>query len=185
MTRRDEIANIGEIDSVGSGDGQRLFINYCAQCHGSDAGGALGFPNLRDGEWLYGSSPEAIQTTILYGRQGAMPAWGAALGDQGVEEVTAYVMSLSGREVDTNLATAGQARFQAMCIACHGADGKGNQLLGAPDLTNDIWLYGGSKGAISQSIRMGRSGKMPAHKDFLGEDKVHLLAAYVYSLSQK
>lgn len=165
--------------------GQRLFINYCAQCHGSDAGGALGFPNLRDGEWLYGSSPEAIQTTILYGRQGAMPAWGAALGDQGVEEVTAYVMSLSGREVDTNLATAGQARFQAMCIACHGADGKGNQLLGAPDLTNDIWLYGGSKGAISQSIRMGRSGKMPAHKDFLGEDKVHLLAAYVYSLSQK
>lgn len=164
--------------------GQRLFINYCAQCHGSDAGGALGFPNLRDGEWLYGASPEAIKTSILYGRQGVMPAWGAALGDQGVQEVTAYVMSLSGREVDQNLAAAGQTRFQAMCIACHGAEGKGNPALGAPDLTNDIWLYGGSKGAIAQSIRDGRNGKMPAHKDFLGEDKVHLLTAYVYSLSQ-
>lgn len=165
--------------------GQRLFINYCAQCHGSDAGGALGFPNLRDNEWLYGSDPQAIKTTIMQGRQGAMPAWGAVLGDEGVEQVTAYVTSLSGREADSQMVQAGMQKYQTYCIACHGAEGKGNTALGAPDLTNDIWLYGGSKGAIAKTIRDGRSGRMPAHEEFLGNDKVHLLAAYVYSLSQK
>lgn len=164
--------------------GQRLFLNYCAQCHGSDARGALGFPNLRDEEWLYGSDPQAIKTTILDGRQGAMPAWGAVVGEQGVEELTAYVLTLAGRRADSRLAEAGRQKFTMYCVACHGADGTGNPMLGAPDLTNDIWLYGGSKGAIAKTIRDGRNGHMPAHRDFLGEDKVHLLAAYVYSLSQ-
>ena len=164
--------------------GQRLFTNYCATCHGADAGGGIGFPNLRNDDWLWGGSPEAIKTSILDGRQGVMPPWGEVLGDQGVEEVTAYVLSLNGREADPQLAEAGKARFDTMCIACHGMDGKGNQAMGAPDLTNNIWLYGGSPGAIRQSITQGRNGMMPAHRDFLGEDKAHVLAAYIYSLSQ-
>jgi len=164
--------------------GQRLFLNYCSSCHGSDAGGAVGFPNLTDNDWLYGGTPEAIQTTILNGRHGSMPAWGAVLGDQGVDEAAAYVMSLSGRDVDSAQAAAGKQRFDMMCAACHGVDGKGNTTIGAPNLTDKTWLYGGSPGAIKASIRNGRNGVMPAHKDFLGEDKVHVLAAYVYSLSQ-
>ncbi|MBD3671559.1 MAG: cytochrome-c oxidase, cbb3-type subunit III [Gammaproteobacteria bacterium] len=163
--------------------GQRLFLNYCSTCHGSDAGGATGFPNLADKHWLYGGSPEAIKTSIMNGRRGIMPPWGASLGDQGVEETAAYVMSLSGREVDSAKASAGKKHYQMMCVACHGANGTGNQALGAPDLTDSNWLYGGSPGAIKTSIRDGRNGVMPAHKEFLGEDKVHVLAAYVYSLS--
>ncbi|MGA7802755.1 MAG: cytochrome-c oxidase, cbb3-type subunit III [Gammaproteobacteria bacterium] len=163
--------------------GQRLFVTYCASCHGSDARGAPGFPNLTDNDWLHGGSPEAIQKTILDGRQGVMPAWKAVLGEQGVDQVAAYVMSLSGRPVDAELAEAGKAKFQTYCVACHGADGKGNQQIGAPNLTDNIWLYGGSPGTIKQTIADGRNGRMPAHRNFLGQDKVHLLAAYVYSLS--
>jgi cytochrome c oxidase cbb3-type subunit 3 len=164
--------------------GQRLFVNYCASCHGSDAGGGPGFPNLRDGDWLYGSDPAAIETSILDGRSGVMPAWGAVLQDQGVDEVTAYVMTLSGRDADATKAAAGQKHFATYCAACHGADGTGNTALGAPNLTDDTWLYGGSAGVIRQTITAGRNGRMPAHRDFLGEDKVHLLATYVYSLSK-
>jgi len=164
--------------------GQRLFLNYCATCHGSDAGGGAGFPNLRDKDWLYGGSAEAIKTSIMQGRRGMMPPWGAALGEQGVDEVTTYVMSLGGRQVDAAKAAAGKSRFNMMCVACHAADGSGNQAMGAPNLTDKVWLYGGSEKAIQASIRDGRSGVMPAHKDFLGEDKVHVLAAYVYSLSK-
>ena len=163
--------------------GARLFANYCTTCHGSDAGGAPGFPSLRDGDWLYGGDPETIKQSILSGRAGRMPAWEAALGRQGLFEVTEYVLSLSGRKVNVNAAKAGEARFKQMCAACHGADGKGNQALGAPDLTDNIWLYGGSQKTVMESIAKGRIGRMPAHKDFLGEAKVHLLAAYVYSLS--
>ena len=164
--------------------GQRLFLNYCSSCHGSDAGGARGFPNLTDGDWLYGGSPDAIKTTILDGRNGVMPPWKDALGEQGVAEVTQYVISLSGRKHDAAQAEAGKSRFEMMCSACHGMDGKGNQAMGTPNLTDNIWLYGGSPGTIAQTISNGRSGRMPAHRDFLGEDKVHLLAAYIYSLSQ-
>jgi cytochrome c oxidase cbb3-type subunit 3 len=164
--------------------GRRLFVNYCASCHGSDAGGGPGFPNLRDDAWLYGGTPEAIKTSILDGRTGAMPAWAAVLQDQGVEEVTAYVLSLSGRDADPAKVEAGNKHFATYCVACHGADGTGNTALGAPDLTDDAWLYGGSAGAIRQSIVQGRNGRMPAHREFLGEDKVHLLATYVYSLSK-
>jgi cytochrome c oxidase cbb3-type subunit 3 len=164
--------------------GERLFVNYCSVCHGSDARGARGFPNLRDNDWLYGGSPEQIEQSILNGRNGVMPAWKDALGgDQGVADVVQYVLSLSGRNVDEAAAARGKAKFQTFCVACHGPDGKGNQALGAPNLTDNIWLYGGSEKAVTETIANGRSGKMPAQKDTLGEDKVHLLAAYVYSLS--
>jgi cytochrome c oxidase cbb3-type subunit 3 len=165
--------------------GQRLFLTYCSTCHGSDARGAAGFPNLTDGDWLYGGDPQVIQTSILNGRSGVMPAMGAALGEEGVEEVAAYVMSLSGRQVDSALVSAGKAKFETLCVACHMADGKGNPAVGAPRLSDDIWLYGASPAAIQKSIREGRNGVMPAHKDFLGEDKVHVLAAYVYGLSNR
>jgi cytochrome c oxidase cbb3-type subunit 3 len=164
--------------------GERLFVNYCSVCHGSDARGARGFPNLRDNDWLYGGSPEQIEQTILNGRNGVMPAWKDALGgDQGVADTVQYVLSLSGRNVDQAAAARGKEKFQTFCVACHGADGKGNQALGAPNLTDNIWLYGGSEKTVTETISNGRNGQMPAHKDFLGEDKVHLLAAYVYSLS--
>jgi cytochrome c oxidase cbb3-type subunit 3 len=165
--------------------GQRLFVTYCAGCHGSDAGGGPGYPNLSDGDWLYGSDPEAIRTSILDGRNGVMPAWGAILQEQGVKEVVAYVMTLSGRDADSTLASAGQTHFATYCAACHGADGTGNTALGAPNLTDSTWLYSGSPGAISKIVMEGRNGRMPPHRDFLGEDKVHLLATYIYSLSSK
>lgn len=167
--------------------GQRLFSQNCAQCHGSDARGGQGFPNLTDNDWLYGGTPDKIKETLLYGRVAAMPPWGAALGEQGVKEMTAHVLSLSGRTVNQKDAAAGAAKF-AMCAACHGADGKGsvahNLPFGAPNLTDNIWLYGGSKRAVEETLMNGRAGVMPAWKDILGEDKVHLLTAYVYSLSQ-
>ena len=164
--------------------GERMFVSYCAVCHGSDARGARGFPNLRDNDWLYGGTPDTIQTTILDGRNGVMPAWKAALGGQeGVSDVADYVLSLSGREADPAAVARGKEKFQTLCVACHGMDGKGNQALGAPNLTDKIWLYGGSKSAVMETIANGRNGSMPAHRDFLGKEKVHLLAAYVYSLS--
>jgi len=164
--------------------GERLFVNYCATCHGSDARGARGFPNLRDNDWLYGGAPATIEQTILNGRSGVMPAWESALGGEaGVSDVAEYVMGLSGRNVDTEAAARGGKQFATFCAACHGADGTGNQALGAPNLTDNIWLYGGSKARIMETIAKGRNGIMPAHADFLGKDKVHLLAAYVYSLS--
>jgi cytochrome c oxidase cbb3-type subunit 3 len=163
--------------------GERLFVNYCATCHGSDARGARGFPNLRDNDWLYGGSPDQIEQTILNGRNGVMPAWQDALGDQGIADTVQYVLSLSGRNVDQAAAERGKEKFQTYCVACHGADGKGNQMLGAPNLTDNIWLYGGSEKSVTETLVKGRNGQMPAHKEFLGEDKVHLLAAYVYSLS--
>jgi cytochrome c oxidase cbb3-type subunit 3 len=165
--------------------GERLYINYCATCHGSDARGARGYPNLRDDNWIWGGSPEAIKTTITHGRQAAMPAWGGPLGgESGVAEVTQYVLSLSGRSTVSAQASKGKAKYDIFCVACHGADGTGNPAVGAPNLTDDSWLYGGSQTRIAQSIAEGRNGKMPAQGEFLGEAKVHLLTAYVYSLSQ-
>jgi len=169
--------------------GQRLFLQNCSQCHGSNAKGTTGFPDLTDKDWLYGGDPASIKHSLLYGRQAnGMMAWGAALGgDQGVKEVTAYVLSLSGREVDQTAAAAGKEKF-AMCAACHGVEGKGSAAmgipLGAPNLTDNIWLYGPSQRAVESSIKNGRAGVMPAWKDILGEQKVHVISAYVYSLSQ-
>ncbi len=170
--------------------GQRLFLQNCSQCHGSDARGTTGFPNLTDDDWLYGGSPETIKETIMHGRKAnGMMAWKAALGgEQGVKEVAAYVLSLSGRDVDPALAEAGKSRF-AMCMGCHGPEGKGSLAmgvpLGAPNLTDNIWLYGGSERKVQESIRNGRAGVMPAWDNILGEEKVHVIAAYVYSLSHK
>jgi len=161
--------------------GRSLFINTCAQCHGSDARGAAGFPNLTDQDWIYGGDPETIVQTITRGREGIMPALGPALGPQGVDEVVAYVESLSGRKVATQLAAAGKTRF-ALCAGCHGADGAGNQQIGAPNLTYDIWLYGGSDVALHKTVTEGRHGTMPSHR-WLGDDRIRVLAAYVYSLS--
>ena len=164
--------------------GERLFVNYCAGCHGSDARGAPGYPNLRDSDWLWGGDPQAIESTILNGRQAAMPAWGQVLGEQGVSNVAEYVLSLSGKRTVNETAVAeGKVKFQQLCVACHGPEGKGNPALGAPNLTDDTWLYGGSKRVVMETIERGRNGRMPAHKDFLGEAKVHVLAAYIYSLS--
>ena len=167
--------------------GQRLYAQNCSQCHGSDARGGMGFPNLTDNDWLYGGNPDQIKATLLHGRVAAMPGWESALGEQGIKEMTAYVLSLSGRKVNAKDAQAGQTKF-AMCAACHGMDGKGsvanNNPFGAPNLTDNIWLYGGSQRAVEETLINGRAGVMPAWKDILGEDKVHLLTAYVYSLSQ-
>jgi len=165
--------------------GERLFLINCAQCHGSDARGGFGFPNLTDNDWLWGGDPKTIETTILDGRTGVMPAWGAVLGEQGVKEVANYVLSLSGSKNDPQLAKLGKEKFAATCAACHGPDGKGNQTIGAPNLTDNIWLFGGSEKTLIETISNGRTGTMPAWKGFLGKEKVHLLAAFVYSLSHE
>ena len=165
--------------------GQRLFANNCSVCHGSDARGSTGFPNLTDDDWLYGGTPEAIHTTLVNGRQAAMPAWGAVLGDAGVTNVAHYVLTLSGAQPASAESAAGEAQFKAICAACHGPDGKGNQMLGAPNLTDAIWLYGSDIETIKHGIRNGRNGKMPAFGEQLNEDKIKLLTAYVYSLSNR
>ncbi len=166
--------------------GERLYVNYCSVCHGSDARGAKGFPNLRDNDWLYGGDPETIKTTIMHGRTGAMPAWQDALGgEEGVAQVAEYVQQLAGREVDAEVAELGKAKYDMFCFACHTAEGTGNKAMGAPNLTDNVWLYGGTAKAIKLSIAKGRAGRMPAHAEFLGEAKVHILAAYIYSLSNE
>jgi cytochrome c oxidase cbb3-type subunit 3 len=164
--------------------GQRLFSQNCSQCHGSDARGQRGFPNLADDDWLYGGSPEKITETLINGRQGMMPAQLDSMGEKGIEELVAYVLSLSNRpDLQQTKVDAGQAKF-AICAACHGQDGKGNQLLGAPNLTDQIWLYGGTEKALTETLTHGRNGVMPSFKTTLGEKKIHLVSAYVYSLSQ-
>lgn len=165
------------------GTARNLFGLHCSTCHGSDARGARGFPNLADNDWLWGGAPEVIYQSIAHGRNGVMPPWGAALGERGVDEVAAFVLSLSGRKVPEDMKTAGAARYASMCIACHGVDGAGNQALGAPNLTDDVWLYGGTIETVRDVIANGRANQMPPHLDMLGEMKTKLLAAYVVSLS--
>jgi cytochrome c oxidase cbb3-type subunit 3 len=163
--------------------GLRLFANNCAVCHGSDGGGNPGYPNLTDNDWLWGGAPEQIKTTVTHGRNAAMPAWAGILGEAGIANVTEYVLQLNDREHDSDKAVTGQKLFTQNCSACHGADGKGNPLLGAPNLTDNIWLYGGEPNEIRQTLRQGRNGVMPAQQELLKPDRIHLLAAYVYSLS--
>ena len=165
--------------------GERLFLTYCSQCHGSDARGSKGFPNLRDADWLHGGEPDAIKTTIMNGRTGMMPPMAAAVGtDKDVENVAHYVRSLSGLAADPVKVAFGKPKFAA-CVACHGADGKGNHMLGAPNLADRTWLYGGSVATIMETVRKGRTNTMPAFGAFLGEEKAHLLAAYVWGLSNE
>ena len=164
--------------------GMRMFANNCAQCHGADAKGSYGFPNLSDNDWIYGGDPATIKATLVNGRQAAMPAWGSIMGDQGVADVTQYVLSLNGRDADAAQAAAGEKQYQTYCVACHGAEAQGNPALGAPNLANGIWLYGGTAEQIAHSVRAGRNGVMPAFKDTLSEDKIHILTAYVYGLNK-
>jgi cytochrome c oxidase cbb3-type subunit 3 len=168
--------------------GGRLFASNCSVCHGSDAKGAYGFPNLTDDDWLWGGEPETIKTTILHGRQAAMPGWKDVIGEEGIRNVAGYVRSLSGRDTPEGISVdieQGQKIFAANCVVCHGPEAKGVTAMGAPNLTDNVWLYGSSFAQIQQTLRYGRNGRMPAQEAILGNDKVHLLAAYVYSLSQQ
>ena len=165
--------------------GERLFMNNCAQCHGSDARGSKGFPNLTDGDWLHGGTPEKILETLTKGRIGNMPPMAAAVGTpDDVKNVAHYVLSLSGSPHDSLRASLGKAKFVA-CAACHGMDGKGNPALGAPNLSDDIWLHGYGENAIIAMVNNGKMNQMPAQADKLGAAQIHVLSAYVWSLSNK
>jgi cytochrome c oxidase cbb3-type subunit 3 len=165
--------------------GQKLFLNNCAQCHASDGAGSRGFPNLTDRDWLWGGAPDAIKASIAEGRTGAMPPFGPVLGEQGVKDVAHYVLSLSGGAHDSIRAARGKEKYAQTCVACHGAEGKGNPAVGAPDLTDKTWLHGSGEEAIIAQVTKGRINQMPAHKDILSPAKIQLLTAYVYSLSRK
>ena len=175
----EELAN----DAAAMRMGQRMFANNCAQCHGSAGTGSHGFPNLTDEEWLWGNNAEQIHATLSNGRQATMPAWSGVLNAIGVRNVTEYVIQLSGREPVADQAAQGKVEYDRLCAACHGAEGKGQPLLGAPDLTNNIWLYGGSREAITETLNNGRNGRMPGFADRLDDDRLHILNAYVRSLS--
>ena len=173
-----------QADRVAQQVGRRLFINNCSSCHGVAAEGGSGFPDLNDGEWIWGGEFDDIKRSIQHGRIAVMPPWGAALGDEGVIEATQYTLSLAGLDHDQNAAARGKTRYDTLCVACHGPDGAGNPLLGAPDLSNDTWLYGNSADDIAFTIRNGRTGNMPPFADILGEQKVHIVAGYVDGLSK-
>ena len=165
--------------------GERLFMNNCAQCHGSDARGGKSFPNLTDGDWLHGGTPEKIRETITGGRVGIMPPMATAVGTpDDVRNLSHYVLSLSGSPHDSLKASLGKSKFTA-CAACHGMDGKGNQALGAPNLTDDIWLHGWGEAAITAMINNGKHNEMPAQKDKLTEAQIAVLASYVWGMSHK
>ncbi|TWI12486.1 cytochrome-c oxidase, cbb3-type subunit III [Aerolutibacter ruishenii] len=169
--------------------GRSIFGNTCATCHGSAATGAIGYPNLTDKVWHWGGQPEQVLQTVLDGREGVMPEWGKVLtgmgGDNAVDYVIAYVRTLNGEGGMQNdfMAARGKTLYDGVCVACHGPDGKGNQAMGAPDLTDNYWMYGDSKESLRQTISAGRHGIMPAHRELLGETRSRLVAAYVWSLS--
>lgn len=172
-------------DAAALSAGRNLFVNNCAACHGSDARGARGYPNLTDAEWQWGGQPEQISATIAGGRTGIMPPFGAALSESVRYELADYVQKLAGRTVDEASAAAGEQHFALYCVACHGAAGEGNPLLGSLPLQNEIWLHGSGRMAIFDVITNGRTGTMPPHEALLGADRVHVLAAYVLSLQQE
>lgn len=165
--------------------GERLFLNHCTACHASDARGGTGYPSLRDGDWQWGGAPENIETTISGGRQGLMQPWGAVVPKDGVENLTQYVLQLSGRPARGDAAAAGKQLFEQLCFSCHRLSGQGNPAVGGANLTDAIWRWGGSEEAIRTTITHGRTGTMPAHGELLGERKVRLLAAYVYGLREE
>jgi len=172
------------VDPQAHAIGERLFANNCSTCHGSDARGGLGFPNLTDGDWLWGGTPDDIVATITNGRAGNMPPMAAAVGSaEDVRNVANYVLSLSGSPHDNIAAQLGKAKFVA-CAACHGPDGKGNTALGAPNLTDRIWLHGWGEDLIVRTVNTGWQNLMPAQKSRLSEEQIRVLAAYVWSLSR-
>lgn len=171
--------------------GQRLFLQNCSVCHGSQARGASGYPNLTDNDWLYGGSPDKILLTLNHGRVGGMPAWKNQIGEDGVRAAAEYVLSLSpthgskaNGELNKTLVAQGKAIFDTNCSVCHGTDAKGKQDVGAPNLTDDTWLYGGERETVRTTIRNGRAGVMPHWDTKLGNERIMLLAAYVYSLNK-
>ena len=172
-------------DPEARGMGQRLFLTYCAQCHGSDARGAKGFPNLSNTFWHWGGEPETIKETITMGRTGMMPPLGPVLGAEGTKDVANFVRSLSGLAHDSLRAQRGKELFEVNCVACHGPEGKGTPVMGAPDLTDEEWLWGSAEASIIETVTNGRTNQMPTFGEFLGEDKVHLLAAYIWGMSNK
>lgn len=164
--------------------GSRIFANNCAACHGSDARGNRGYPDLTDDDWIYGGVPETVVQTISQGRNGVMPALAPVLGGEaGVEDVVQYTLSLSGREHDAAAASRGAAPFAMICSACHQASGIGNPAIGAPNLTDDVWLHGGRPEDIRRAIEVGLANQMPAHEAILTPEQIHLVATYVLSLS--
>lgn len=180
-----DVETVGS-DAKGIQLGERLFIDNCSACHGRHGQGnqKLGAPNLTDADWLYGGSTQDILTTIRNGRSGVMPPWGS-LGEATVKNLVQYVLGLSGQSHDAAAAAAGEPMFKSICGACHGADGTGNPMLGAPNLSDGVWLYGGTPEAIEVSIHDGRQGHMPAWQSRLSEDEIHILAGYVHHLSQR
>lgn len=180
----DKLAADPEAQKVGN----RLFLQNCALCHGSNAKGSLGYPDLTDNDWLYGGKAEEVLLTIHHGRTGAMAAWQKQLGESGVRAAAEYVLNISGNQngyqLDQAKVTQGKAIFETNCVLCHGADAKGLTSFGAPNLTDDIWLFGGDRATIEETIRHGRAGVMPEWQTKLGNERVMLLAAYVRSLSQ-
>lgn len=170
-------------DPQAMGIGERLFMNNCAQCHGSDARGSKSFPNLTDADWLYGGDPDTIKETITSGRMGVMSPQLEALGTaDNVRDVAHYVMSLSGAPHDPLRAARGMEQF-AVCAACHGDDAKGNHAVGAPNLTDGIWLHGWGEAAIMDIITHGKVNEMPAQASKLTADQINVLAAYIWGLS--
>jgi len=164
--------------------GRNTYMNNCTACHGSDARGAKGFPNLTDSTWQWGGDPAQIQQTIANGRIGNMPALGSVAGAEGVEQIITFLLSEAG---DTSAdVVAGQQKFMTSgCIGCHGMNAEGNPLLGGPNLRDNDWLHGNTREAIRDVINNGRNNQMPAHLQLLGEDRVKLVAAYVLSLSRQ
>jgi len=165
--------------------GRNLYAHNCSTCHGSDARGAQGYPNLTDNHWTWGSEPDQILTSIHHGRQAAMPGFGAVLDEQAVTQTALYVQQLAGDDVDAAAASAGKGHYEMVCVACHGVDGKGNALLGAPNLNAGIYIYGGDIDTISETIMHGRNGVMPAQIDLLGEARSRLVSAYILSLANE
>jgi len=175
----EELASNKEAKAIG----ERLFMNNCAQCHGSDAKGSRGFPNLTDNDWIHGGSPAKIQETITGGRIGMMPPMAAVVGNaEDVKNVANYVLSLSGSMHDSGRAGLGKEKFVA-CAACHGPEGKGNQDIGAPNLSDNIWLHGAGEAAIIKRINEGKTNQMPAQGAKFTPAQIHVLAAYVWGLS--
>ena len=165
--------------------GASLYQSYCMQCHGADLRGARGFPNLVDAEWQWPGTSEGILQSILEGRNAAMPGFGEQFNKDQINDIVQHVLKLAGRATDQAAAARGEATFKTVCAGCHGAEGQGMAALGAPNLKDDVWLYGGTAQAITEAIVKGRAGQMPAFKDMLGETRVKLLAAYVYAESRE
>jgi cytochrome c oxidase cbb3-type subunit III len=163
--------------------GHAVFLGNCAGCHGADAHGAIGFPNLTDKDWLYGGDPETLVKTITEGRHGQMPAFGAVLQPDALQALVEFVPFWSDATLDAGRRERGMKQFAITCAACHGAEGKGNPLLGAPNLTDNIWLYGGTSKKVRETIVNGRGGQMPAHATLLTPEEIRIVAAYVYGLS--